>query len=137
MADTSPVDLALTTDRPALPEVAGILAICAIVFALLVHFDGAAARREASRAREELARRAAEKTTPQPSERRRAGGTIGAAGPISVPVGPAWSSGTSSSVAHAKPATTGGPPAAVLALMAAAGLIMAASGGVLLLRGPR
>lgn len=138
MADTRPVDLALTTERPASPEVAGILVICALVFAALVHFDGAAARHEAVRARAELARRAAERPTPGPTERRHPGGDIGDAGPISVPVGGAWSSGTSPAVAHAKPGgATGGPPAAVLALMAAVGAMMAATGAALLLRGSR
>ncbi len=135
MADTASVDLALSTERPARPEVVGVLAACAV---LLVHFDGTAARREAERAREELARRAAQTRAERPDERRPADADIGAAGPISVPVGPAWSSGTSASVAHATPADAGGaPPAAVLALMAAVGAMMAASGAYLLYPRPR
>jgi hypothetical protein len=132
------VDLALTTERPALPEVALVLAACAAVFAVLVHFDGAAARHEAERARAELARRA-RGVVAKPVEHRRAGATIGAAGPISVPVGSAWSPGTSPAVAHAQPARDGrtGPPTAVLAVMAAIGALMAATGSVLLYRGPR
>jgi hypothetical protein len=131
------VDLALTTERPALPEVALVLAACAAVFAVLVHFDGAAARDEAERARAELARRAQPAATPV--EHRAAGADIGDAGPISLPVGSAWSPGTAPAVAHAQPARTGpdGPPTAVLAVLAAVGALMAAAGSVLLYRGSR
>ena len=127
------MDLALTTERPALPEVGLVLAACAAVFIVLVHFDGTAARHEAERARAELARRA-QAVVAKPVEHRRAGADIGAAGPISVPVGSAWSPGTSPAVAHAQPADDGrtGPPGAVLAVMAAVGALMAAAGSVLL-----
>jgi hypothetical protein len=132
------VDLALTTERPALPEVALVLAACAAVFAFLVHFDGAAARHEAERARAELARRV-QAVVAKPVEHRRTGADIGAAGPISVPVGSAWSSGTAPAVAQAEPADAApsGPPTAVLAVMAAVGALMAATGGALLYRDSR
>jgi hypothetical protein len=135
MADNAAVDLALTTERPALPEVVLVLAACAVVFTILVHFDGAAARDEAERARAELARRVQAVVT-KPAERRPAGAGIGDSGPISVPVGSAWSPGTAPAVAHAQPARDGrsGPPAAVLAVMAAIGALMAAAGSVLLIR---
>jgi hypothetical protein len=137
MADTATVDLALTTERPALPEVALVVTACAAVFAVLVHFDGAAARREAERARSELARRA-HAAVATPVEHRRAGADIGDAGPISVPVGSAWSPGTAPAVAHAQPANgPSGPPTAVLAVMAAVGALMAATGSVMLYRNGR
>lgn len=160
MADIQRVDLALE-GRPGAGEVASILLACAVVFFLLVRFDGAAARDEAKRARAALAERAAAARQPKPAEetRRKGDESLGDAGPISVPVNGAWSAGTSPSVGHAKtavelrrvvgpisgtpaiaqaapvvPAADDGPPTVVLALLAGIGAAMALAGSTLIMR---
>jgi hypothetical protein len=99
------VDVALH-DRPALTEVLGILVACAVVLTLLAKMDNEAAREYAARAQKALALQAA--AAPKPEQARQVAVTdrqartesLGARGPISIPVGAAWSPGTSATVAH-------------------------------------
>jgi hypothetical protein len=154
------VEVALQA-RPAWPEIAGVLTVCLAVFVLLVALDGAASRGETARARKALAARAA---ASRHNVRRVAtrDDSLGGAGPISVPVGSAWSPGTAPAVGHAKvverarlrriigavaaPVTAAaevsarsgsGLPSSLFALIAGCGVIMALAGSALLARSPR
>ncbi len=135
MTDTVAVDLA-THGRPRAGEVMAILAACAFVLVVLVHFDGAAARDEASRARTALAERAAAARKPKPATptRRRGDQSLGGAGPITVPVGSAWSAGTSPAAGHNRAAGAFDPPGIVLVVLAGLGALMALTGSTLIAR---
>lgn len=115
------MDVALH-DRPALTEVLGILALCAVLLAVLAEMDNSAAREYAARAQRALA--AAARVAPQPAKAVRAPApvqvkprteSLGSRGPISIPVGAAWSPGTSAAVAHKGPSPAPTAPAVVAA----------------------
>jgi hypothetical protein len=114
--------MALQQDRPAVFEIFGILVVCAVLLTGLAKMDNSAARREASRAQIVLAEQAALAARSKPSAKeqetvRTTTGpvtarteSLGSRGPISIPVGAAWSPGTSASVAHSRPTSTPKPP---------------------------
>jgi hypothetical protein len=101
------VDVALH-DRPALKEVLGVLVACAVLLAVLAKLDNQAAREYQARAVRAIAAQAAEQRahprTPVAAipvakvEARTE--SLGGRGPISIPVGAAWTAGTSAAVAH-------------------------------------
>jgi hypothetical protein len=110
------VEVALRHDRPAFAEVLGILALCALLLVGLAKMDNSAASREAHRAQAVLAAQAAAAAR-KPKEKEKSSGSssgkngpvtartesLGSRGPIAIPVGAAWSPGTSASVAHSHP----------------------------------
>jgi hypothetical protein len=101
------VELALP-DRPAWTEVVGVLALCVALFFGIAKFDRAAADRAAERARKSQVAQATEVAT-APKQAVTAVRTqprtesIGGRGPIAIPLGGAWSAGTTTSVAHDVP----------------------------------
>jgi hypothetical protein len=102
-------------DRPALTEVLGILALCAVLLAVLAKMDNSAAREYAARAQQALREQAshapARVKTPAPVPVEPRTESIGSRGPISIPVGAAWSPGTSATVAHTRVAPQPSPVA--------------------------
>jgi hypothetical protein len=95
------VDLALH-DRPALMEVIGIVAACALLLGLLAKMDNQAAREYQARALRALAAQEAAQRTVAPAATARPMArvearteSLGSRGPIAIPVGPAWTAGTS------------------------------------------
>jgi hypothetical protein len=119
------VEVALQHDRPALFEVVGILALCAVLLAGLAKMDNSAARQEAQRAHAVLAARAAAEARKPKGDAESSSASsnsgknqpvtartesLGSRGPIAIPVGAAWSPGTSASVAHSRPVNN--PPKA-------------------------
>jgi hypothetical protein len=102
------VDVALH-DRPALKEVFGVLVACAILLALLAKMDNEAAREYTARAEKALAAQAAHPqpkphptTTAKVAEVEARTESLGGRGPISIPVGAAWTAGTSAAVTRAE-----------------------------------
>lgn len=104
-------------DRPALREVLGILALCAVLLAGLAKMDNEAAREYQARAQKALAaQQAAQRRAGPPKADQRPAVSVearteslGGRGPISIPVGAAWTAGTSAAVAHTRAAPD--PPA--------------------------
>lgn len=129
MTDTSAVDLVLD-ERPGLAEVAGIVLVCGLLFAAIVHLDGNAARDEAARARKALAERAA--ATPQPESRKLRRPFSLPPGAVSAPV-PELTPAPAS-VGNSSPPT---PGTSLLALFAGAGVIMALAGTALIAKSTR
>jgi hypothetical protein len=101
------VELALP-DRPAWTEVVGVLAVCVALFALITKLDRAAADRAGERARKAQVAQAPDRAAARghavkvgPTQPRTE--SIGGRGPIAIPLGGAWSAGTTTSVAHDVP----------------------------------
>jgi hypothetical protein len=123
-------------DRPAWTEVVGILAACAVLFVVIAKLDRAAADRAGERARAALAERAVKADTEAADrpvvEDNRPPAAIGDRGPISVPVGGAWSAGTAhEDGASATPGSSRNGSLAVFAL-AAFGAVLASAGALVL-----
>ena len=106
-------------DRPGLKEIIGVLAICALLLAGLAKMDNEAAREYQSRAIRALAAQQAAEHTRAPARKaarpvakvEARTESLGGRGPIAIPVGAAWTAGTSVAVArtHAAPASTPAP----------------------------
>jgi hypothetical protein len=101
------VELALP-ERPAWTEVVGVLAACLVLFVLIVKVDHRMADQAGERARKAQVAQAATEAADadaaaraaRPLRRSPRTESIGGRGPISIPLGGAWSAGTTTSVAH-------------------------------------
>jgi hypothetical protein len=98
--------------RPTWKETVAILVLCAVAFVALSRADRAAYEREMARARTALAEQAREAALHPPAAGRRVvepkrvtarTESLGDRGPIAIPLGGAWSAGTTSTVADIAP----------------------------------
>jgi hypothetical protein len=117
------VEIALQ-QRPRWVEVVAVLAACAVAFAVIVKLDRDAADRAIARAEAATAAQAPARTrqsaaaaaaASRPRQTVPRTESIGGRGPISIPLGGAWSAGTTTAVAHQTPhMTRGATPDAAL-----------------------
>jgi hypothetical protein len=97
-------------DRPALREVFGVLAACVLLLVVLAKMDNEAARKYAARAQHALAAQAAARRNAPPKPKVTSAvvkveartESLGGRGPIAIPIGAAWTAGTSAAVTRTR-----------------------------------